>query len=50
MTASSAPEMSAEEAVKALQLCFAVYEAGNTRQAVDPRQVSEPVVPDGWPR
>jgi len=45
-----APEMSAEEAIKALQLCFAVYEAGNTRQAVDPRLVTDSVVPDGWSR
>ena len=30
--------------------CFAVYEAGNTRQAVDPRQITDRVVPDGWPR
>jgi predicted dehydrogenase len=45
-----APEMSAQEAIKALQLCFAVYEAGNTRQAVDPRAITDTVVPDGWPR
>ena len=44
------PEMSADEAIKALQLCFAVYEAGNTRQPVDPRTIDDPVVPDGWPR
>jgi predicted dehydrogenase len=44
------PEMSAAEAIKALQLCFAVYEAGNTHLAVDPRTITEAVVPDGWPR
>ncbi len=44
------PEMSGDEAVKALQLCFAVYEAGNTRQAIDPRKITDSVVPDGWPR
>ena len=43
-------EMSANEAIKALQLCFAVYEAGKTRQAVDPRTIDDVVVPDGWPR
>ena len=44
------PEMSATEAIKALQLCFAVYEAGNTHQAIDPRQITHSVVPDGWPQ
>jgi predicted dehydrogenase len=44
------PEMSASDAVKALQLCFAVYEAGNTRLAVDPRTITDSVVPDGWIR
>lgn len=43
-------EMSAGEAIKALQLCFAVYEAGNSRQPVDPRTISGPVAPDGWPQ
>jgi predicted dehydrogenase len=42
-------EMSAAEAVKALQLCFAVYLAGNSRQPVDPRSITGAVVPDGWP-
>ncbi|MGO8873085.1 MAG: Gfo/Idh/MocA family protein [Acidimicrobiales bacterium] len=42
-------EMSAAEAIKALQLCFAVYEAGNTRQPVDPRSIDGAVVPEGWP-
>jgi predicted dehydrogenase len=44
------PEMSGEEAVKALQLCFAVYEAGNTRQAIDPRKITDSVIPEGWLR
>jgi predicted dehydrogenase len=43
------PEMSATEAIKALQLCFAVYEAGNTRLPVDPRTIDHMVVPEGWP-
>jgi hypothetical protein len=42
-------EMSATEATKALQLCFAVYQAGNTMQPVDPRTVTGTVSPDGWP-
>jgi hypothetical protein len=42
--------MSAEDATKALQLCFAVYQAGNTSTAVDPRTIEDKVVPDGWPR
>ena len=43
-------EMSANDAIKALQLCFAVYEAGNPRQPVDPRSITGVVVPDGWPK
>ena len=43
-------EMSATEAIKALQLCFAVYEAGTTHGPVDPRTISGAVTPDGWPR
>lgn len=42
-------EMTAEEAAKALQLCFAVYQAGNTGAAVDPRAITDLVVPHGWP-
>jgi len=41
--------MSAEEAIKAMQLCFAVYQAGNTGGAVDPRTIANQVIPDGWP-
>ena len=43
-------EMSATDAIKALQLCFAVYQAGNTGQAVDPRTIAGAVVPNGWPQ
>ncbi len=42
-------EMSPAEAIKALQLCFAVYAAGNTHAPVDPRTVTDFVVPEGWP-
>jgi predicted dehydrogenase len=43
-------EMSAAEAIKALQLCFAVYQAGNSHQPVDPRTISGAVTPEGWPQ
>ncbi|HEY5098396.1 MAG TPA: Gfo/Idh/MocA family oxidoreductase [Acidimicrobiales bacterium] len=42
-------QMTAAEAAKALQLCFAVYQAGNSRLPVDPRTVTGTVSPDGWP-
>jgi predicted dehydrogenase len=41
--------LTATEGVKALQLCFAVYEAGKTHQPVDPRTMSGVVSPEGWP-
>ena len=40
--------MTAEEAVKVLQLCFAVYQAGNTGERVDPRDMAGSVTPTGW--
>jgi predicted dehydrogenase len=43
-TASLTPE----EAVKVLQLCFAVYLAGETHEAVDPRLMTGSVTPTGW--
>jgi predicted dehydrogenase len=45
----TAADMSAGDAIKALQLCFAVYQAGNTRLPVDPRTIEDVVVPAGWP-
>ncbi len=42
------PDLTADEAVKVLQLCFAVYEAGNTGQKVDPRTMDASVTPTGW--
>jgi predicted dehydrogenase len=44
----SAPAMTASEATDVLRLCFAVYEAGQTRSAVDPRTVTGTVSPPGW--
>ncbi len=49
LTSDTVAEMSGGEAAKALQLCFAVYQAGNTGEAVDPRTISDAVVPEGWP-
>ncbi len=43
------PAMTAGEAVRALQLCFAVYQASATRLPVDPRSISGPVTAEGWP-
>ncbi len=42
------PVMTADEAVKVLQLCFAVYRAGKTGERVDPRTVTGRVVAEGW--
>ncbi len=42
------PSMSVAEAVKVLQLCFAVYQAGNTQRRVDPRTIDGAVSPRGW--
>lgn len=43
------PSMTADEAVRVLQLCFAVYQASATHLPVDPRTVSDPVTAEGWP-
>ncbi|HXW35048.1 MAG TPA: Gfo/Idh/MocA family oxidoreductase [Acidimicrobiales bacterium] len=48
LLAGTTPEMSAAEATKVLQLCFAVYEAGNTGSKVDPRTITGSVTPEGW--
>jgi hypothetical protein len=40
--------MTPVDARKVLQLCFAVYLAGETRQAVDPRVLTGSVSPSGW--
>jgi predicted dehydrogenase len=41
-------EMSAADAVRVLQLCFAVYAASETRGPVDPRTITGSVTPEGW--
>ncbi len=40
--------MTAAEATDVLRLCFAVYQAGETRAPVDPRLVTGTVSPPGW--
>ena len=44
----TAAAMTAAQATDVLRLCFAVYEAGQTRLAVDPRLVTGTVSPPGW--
>jgi predicted dehydrogenase len=41
-------QMSSELATDVLRLCFAVYQAGNTRSPVDPRAITTSVSPDSW--
>jgi predicted dehydrogenase len=41
--------MSLDEAVKVLQLCFAVYQSADERAPVDPATINGFVVPSGWP-
>jgi predicted dehydrogenase len=41
-------DMTATDATRVLQLCFAVYQASETRSPVDPRQISGTVSPSGW--
>jgi predicted dehydrogenase len=48
LLAGTTPDMTAEQAAKVLQLCFAVYQAGNTRLPVDPRTITGSVTPAGW--
>ena len=44
----TAAAMTAAEATDVLRLCFAVYEAGQTRMPVDPRGITGSVSPPGW--
>jgi predicted dehydrogenase len=41
-------EMSAADAIKVLQLCFAVYLASEERRPVDPRTITGSVKGPGW--
>ena len=40
--------MTAGEATDVLKLCFAVYQAAETREPVDPRTITGMVTPSGW--
>jgi len=48
LIAGTPAAMSPAEAIKVLQLCFAVYAASDTRAPVDPRTITGQVVPEGW--
>ncbi|HVB91588.1 MAG TPA: Gfo/Idh/MocA family oxidoreductase [Acidimicrobiales bacterium] len=41
-------DMTPEEAIKVLQLCFAVYQASAIGASVDPRTITGSVTPSGW--
>ncbi len=43
------PDLDPETAIKALQLCFAVYQASDERKPVDPASIHDVVRPRGWP-
>ena len=45
----SQPDMTGEQAIKVLQLCFAVYQASNTRLPVEPASIEGAVSPPWWP-
>jgi predicted dehydrogenase len=49
LISGSPPEMSAGEAIRVLQLCFAVYQSANEGRPVDPRTIDDLVIPRGWP-
>jgi predicted dehydrogenase len=49
LVAGTTAEMSCEEAIRVLQLCFAVYLSAQQRGPVDPATIDGFVVPAGWP-
>ncbi len=49
LIAGTQPDMTGEQAIDVLRLCFAVYEASNTRRAVDPATITSSVSPPWWP-
>lgn len=49
LLAGTPAQMTLDEAVKVLQLCFAVYESADQRIPVDPATITGFVVPSGWP-
>jgi hypothetical protein len=42
-------DLDPDTAIKALQLCFAVYQASNERRPIDPGTIDDVVSPIGWP-
>jgi predicted dehydrogenase len=48
LLAGRSAAMAATDAAKVLQLCFAVYQASDTHEPVDPRTISGSVTPAGW--
>ncbi len=49
LIAGTQPELSGEDALKVLQLCFAVYQASIDRAPVDPAAIEGAVSPPWWP-
>ena len=49
LLAGTPAQMTLDEAVKVLQLCFAVYQSSDQRVPVDPSTITGFVVPSGWP-
>ena len=49
LLADSPIDLAPKTAIEALQLCFAVYQASNTRQPVNPASIDESVTPVSWP-
>jgi len=49
LRSGTTPDLDPETAIKALQLCFAVYAASNTGQRVVPADIDDVVRPAGWP-
>jgi len=49
LLAGERPDMTPDDAIRTLQLCFAVYAASNTRLPVEPGTIGEAVSPRGWP-
>jgi hypothetical protein len=43
------PDMTGDDATAVLQLCFAVYEASNTRLPVEPASITGSASPPWWP-
>lgn len=49
LLAGTTPTMTPADAVRVLQLCFAVYQAADEGRPVDPRTIDHQVIPRGWP-